>query len=412
MQVGFVLQSVTTAGPAIGTDTKRGVRVPLPSLGRWAARLAKPLSGVASAAVAGAFLIHSFGLQQMLTAASSANLWLLAGAMALGAVIQVVRAQRTLCLFGKNRQVSLFQSFAAMVVGHGIGDLVPLAPGGPVLRAVLTQRLTRIPVALSAGVYMVEGMLDVLTPALLIPYLLFVVPIPAWTRWVLAGVLAQAAVLLAILVVLAIRPRVRLARRLPFISAPRLVLRARQLGEGLRALSAGGPRQSVLIAAFSVLVLALSAGQIALFLRAFALTPSANGLLLLLVVMLSSGSIPFKIPALGTISAAAALPVAGIHGPNVGGYLLTSQFLLSSETLALGILVIGWWFVRGTGAFAGVKSRKAQSPSIPVLGIPRRKYSIHFPSVRDVYPLKPSHVGREPPFSQRASRGLPQVSPT
>ncbi|HCF99173.1 MAG TPA: hypothetical protein DEV93_01360 [Chloroflexi bacterium] len=101
------------------------------------------------------------------------------------------------------------------------------------------------------------------------------------------------------------------------------------------------------------------------------MTPSVNGLLLLLVVMLSSGSLPFKIPALGTISAAAALPVAGIQGPTVGGYLLTSQFLLSSETLALGILVIGWWFVRGTG----------------VLEVNRRK-------------------------SQRTSRGLPQVSST
>jgi hypothetical protein len=156
--------------------------LPLQSLRRWVARLTKPLSLVASVTVTGAFLIHSFGLQQVAAEASRANLWPIVGAVALGAVIQVVRAQRTRYLLGQQRPVSLFHSFAAIVVGHGIGDLVPLAPGGPVLRSVLTQRLTRIPVAFSSGVYIVEGVLDVLAPAVLVPYLLFVVSLPAWAR--------------------------------------------------------------------------------------------------------------------------------------------------------------------------------------------------------------------------------------
>jgi hypothetical protein len=112
-----------------------------------------------------------------------------------------------------------------------------------------------------------------------------------------------------------------------------------------------------MVAGLSLLVMTIMAGQVALFLRAFALTVSANGLLLILVIMLSSGSIPIKIPAFGTVTAAAALPVAGIHGPNVGGYLLTSQFLLSSETIALAILVLGWWLVRGNRPARGMNRR-------------------------------------------------------
>jgi Lysylphosphatidylglycerol synthase TM region len=355
--VPFAQQTVPTIRQAPNTGTSRDVLLPLQSLRRWVARLTKPLSLVASVAVTGAFLIHSFGLQQVAAEASRANLWPIVGAVALGAVIQVVRAQRTRYLLGQQRAVSLFHSFAAMVVGHGIGDLVPLAPGGPVLRSVLTQRLTRIPVAFSSGVFMVEGTLDVLAPAVLVPYLLFVVPLPTWARWVLVGVLMQATLLLAMLVVLAIRPRLRPGRRLRSLSASRLMDLARQVTDGLRALSANGPRKSLMVAGLSLLVITLMAGQVALFLRAFALTVSANSLLLILVIMLSSGSIPIKIPAFGTITAAAVLPVAGIHGPNVGGYLVTSQFLLSSETIALALLVLGWWFVRGNRPVRGMNSR-------------------------------------------------------
>jgi hypothetical protein len=233
-----------------------------------------------------------------------------------------------------------------MVVGHGIGDLFPLAPGGPVLRSVLTERLTGIPITFSGGVYVAEGMLDVVAPALLIPYLLLVLSLPTWTHWVLLGILTQAALLLAMLIVLAMRSRIRPGRWLLHLSAPRLMHLARQVIEGLRAVTAGGPKKCLLVVGLSWLVIALMAGQVSLFLRAFGLRGSANGLFLILVVMLSAGSVPIKIPAFGTVTAAAVLPVAGIRGPEVGGYLLLSQFLLSSETVALAALVLGWWFLR------------------------------------------------------------------
>jgi hypothetical protein len=234
-----------------------------------------------------------------------------------------------------------------MVVGHGIGDLVPVAPGGPVLRSVLTERLTGVPIAFSGGAYLVEGMLDVIAPALLVPYVLLALPLPRWAHWVLVGVDIQAVVLLGILAVLAVRAPARAGRCLPSFVSPHFRRLVAQVASGLRAVTAGGLKRCLQVCGLSLLLLPLAAAQVALFLHAFGLGVSPSGLLLLLVVMLSAGSVPLKIPAFGTISAAAALPLAGIHGPTVGGYLLVSQFMLSSQTAMLALLVVGWWLLRG-----------------------------------------------------------------
>jgi hypothetical protein len=333
----------TARASAEPTARRRGDRL----AGRWTMRSVKVVSCLASAVGAGFFLAHMYGPGQIASAASSANIWLLLEAVGVGAVIQIIRAQRSRWLLGQWHPVSLFHSYASMVVGHGIGDLVPIAPGGPVLRTVLTERLTGIPIAFSSGVYVLEGMLDVIAPAFLIPYLLLMLPLPGWIHWVLIGVVVQATFLMALLVVLALGSRILPEGRLPHFAASRLLQLSRQITEGLRAFTTGGPKRCLLVVGISMLLIVLTIGQLTLFLHAFALKGSVDGRLLLLVVMLSAGSIPVKIPALGTISAAAALPVAGITGPAVGGYLLTSQFVLSSESVVLAVLVLGWWFVRG-----------------------------------------------------------------
>jgi hypothetical protein len=349
----MVTRAPAQQGTTAGVSTVRAWAGPAARIlrdrlaGRWTMRAVKVGSCLASAAVAGLFLAHMYGPRQIASAASSANIWLLLEAVGVGALIQIVRAQRSRWLLGQWHPVSLSHSYAAMVVGHGIGDLVPIAPGGPVLRTVLTERLTGIPIAFSSGVYVLEGMLDVIAPALLIPYFLLMLPLPGWIHWVLIGVVVQATLLLALLVVLALGSRVLPEGRLPHFAVSRLLRLSRQITEGLRAFTSGGPKRCLLIFGISMLLIVLTLGQLTLFLHAFALKGSVDGRLLLLVVMLSAGSIPIKIPALGTISAAAALPVAGITGPAVGGYLLTSQFVLSSESVVLAALVLGWWFARG-----------------------------------------------------------------
>jgi uncharacterized protein (TIRG00374 family) len=317
------------------------------SCGGWVGRFIKFAGFLISIAIAGAVVIHAYGPAQVVGAASDAHRWILLDAVILGALIQVVRAQRSRWLLAGHQPVSLSHSYSAMVVGHGIGDLVPVAPGGPVLRSVLTERLAGIPIPYSGGAYMVEGALDTIVPALLVPYVLLTMSLPSWAHWVLIGIAVQAALLVTVLGALALRSPERATGRLSSFVSPRLLQPARQIAEGLRALTAGGPERCLIVAGLSLLLLGLTAAQMALFLHAFALHDSVSGLLLLLVVTLSAGSLPLKIPAFGTMSAAAALPIAGIHGPVVGGYLLVTQFLLSSQTVFLAVLVLAWWFVRG-----------------------------------------------------------------
>jgi hypothetical protein len=150
------------------------------------------------------FVGHVYGPAQIVSAAQGAELKLLFGAGALGYLMQIVRAHRSQTLLARDWSVSLFHSFAAMVVGHGIGDLLPLAPGGPVLRSVLTERLAGVPVAFSGGAYMIEGTLDVIAPAFLIPYILWSLPVPTWAHWILLGIAMQATLLLALTVALAL----------------------------------------------------------------------------------------------------------------------------------------------------------------------------------------------------------------
>jgi len=333
--------------------------------GGRSSRAIKLVACLAPSVVAVAFLAHAYGLGHTVAAARSANLDLLLEGIGLGVLVQIVRAQRSRWLLIQRRPISWLHSFSAMVVGHGIGDLVPMAPGGPVLRSVLTERLAGVPAVYSGGAYMVEGTLDIIAPALLIPLVLFLLPLPSWTHWVLVGVAGQAVLLLALLIGLAVWSPSRYTSRLVSRLSPRLLTLAGQLVDGLRAVSAGGLRRCVLVCAASLLLLALTAGQLALFLQAFALSGSTGGLLLLLVVMLSAGSVPLKIPAFSTMSAAAALPVAGISGPAVGGYLLVSQFLLSSQTIMLALLVLGWWLLRRTRPFGAATVQAGQDQPAP-----------------------------------------------
>jgi hypothetical protein len=279
---------------------------------------------------------------------------LLALVVGLGIVDQVVRARRAQLMLSRDRPVPLQASYGAMVVGHGIGDLVPLVPGGPLLRSVLTERLTGIPIAFSTGVYMLEGILDGLGPALVISYLLLALALPAWIHLILLGALAQSVCLLLLPMLV-----VATAHRLPSLCRergilPRLAQFGCQITDGLQGLSSRGWRVALPVVCLSLLVTALAAVQMTLFLHAFGLTASFNDLFLLLVLNLTSGSIPIKIPGFGTLTAAAALPVAGIHGAGLAGYVLISRVVFSSETVALAAFVLSWWTVTRNRCFSGL----------------------------------------------------------
>src|SRR5947209_1016017 len=78
---------------------------------------------VGSIAVAGGYVVHSFGASRLIDSIADANVWLVALAIAIGALIQVIRAQRARSMLSHGETVTLGQTYGAMVVGHGIGDL-------------------------------------------------------------------------------------------------------------------------------------------------------------------------------------------------------------------------------------------------------------------------------------------------
>jgi membrane protein YdbS with pleckstrin-like domain len=309
-----------------------------------------------SVVVAGAILLRFFGADNVADAIAQANIWLIALVVLLGAVIQLVRAQRARCMLADDDSVSLPHTYGAMVLGHGLGDLLPLAPGGPLLRCFLTERLSGIPAAFSAGVFMLEGMLDGLGPALLIGYLLLALSIPRWTRWALVAALLQSTVVLLLPALAKVLPRYA---HMPHVQGRRvagLLRLGHQITDGLVTVVARGPRSAGKVLGLSLLVTLLNAVQMALFLHAFDLGASFNALLLLLVLTLASGSLPIKIPGAGTLATTAVLGVAGIHGAGVAGYVLVSRVVLSSETAFLALALLVWWSITGQWSRIGVHS--------------------------------------------------------
>jgi hypothetical protein len=259
-------------------------------------------------------------------------------------------------MLSRERPVTLQDSYGAMVVGHGIGDLVPVVPGGPALRCVLTERLTRIPPAFSAGVYMLEGILDGLGPALLAAYLLLALALPAWTRGILSITLAQSVLLLLVPLILWQLSR-RIGRPLQTLRRgplARLTHLGHELSKGLQSVVSQDRGAGLSILGLSLLVTIVAAAQLTLFLHAFSLTASVRDTLLVLVLTLASGSIPIKIPGFGTLAAAAVLPVAGFHGPGLAGYVLVSRAVFSSETTVLAAVVLSWWTITRNRCFSGM----------------------------------------------------------
>lgn len=296
---------------------------------------------------AGAFVARSVHMGSVLAAVTRANLWLLAAVVILGGVIQLARGERARRLLMKDREVTLRQSYGPMVMGNGLGNLLPLAPGGPLLRSVLTERLAGIPLAFSSGVFLLEGTLDGLGPALLIGYLLLARTLPTWTRGILMASLAQAVVfLLAPLLLKALphRPKSGPGRGGRFATLLRLGL---QVEQGLTAILTRGRQVALSIVGLSLLVTALSALQSTLFLRAFGLGTSINDVLLVFVLITAAGTIPINLPGAGTVAAAAALQAVGIHGAGVAGYVLISRLVLFGETGVLALALLGWWSATG-----------------------------------------------------------------
>jgi uncharacterized protein (TIRG00374 family) len=313
---------------------------------KWRGAAALFLSVGTSAVAGGAFLATVYGFAPLLSAVSHANTPLIAVAAVVGALIQVVRAKRVAVLLSRQHRVRISDTYNAMVVGHGIGDLVPIAPCGTALRCFLTKRLSSLSVAFSAGVFMLEGVLDGIGPALLTGFLLIALQLPMWLRVLLVVTLCQSLLFFSLPVLAHALLRCRKLSVVPGW-VTRFIAVGRDMADGLESGLSRGMGNGFAVASMSLLVTALSGLQLVLFLSAFGLTTSGDDVLLILVLTLAAGSLPIKIPGSGTVAAAAALQVTGIHGAGVAGFVLMSRAVLSSETTLLACASLSWWSATG-----------------------------------------------------------------
>lgn len=315
----------------------------LPSTGRWTLWLSAAMAVVSIGATL-AIVTLSFGTGAVAGALSDVHRTSIVCAVILGILIQILRAQRARSLLEQNREITLGHSYGAMVVSHGIGDLLPLAPAGPLLRSTLTQRFANIPIAFSSGVFVVEGMLDGIGPAIMAAYLFLALPLPVWVRGVCAVTMGQMALLLLV-PVMARRIRGRGPAQPRSGRKGKLLDFGDQLAAGLAILTAR-PVVALTTVGFSLLISAVAVLQSALFFQAFELQSSIAHLCLFLTLSMAAGSLPVKIPGFGTAATTAFLPVAGIHGAGVAGFIVITRLISSAQSPLLGAAVLGWWMVR------------------------------------------------------------------
>jgi hypothetical protein len=203
-----------------------------------------------------------------------------------------------------------------------------------------------VSVAYAAGVFMLEGTLDGLGLGLLSGLLLIALQLPSWLRVLLFATLIQSLLSFAVPVALHL---LRRSRRRPVLPEwiERLSAWGGDVGEGLVSGLLRGRAGLLSVASLSLLATALAGLQLMLFLSAFGLSISPGKVLLILVLTLAAGNLPINIPGSGTVSTAAALQIAGIHGAGVAGFVLLSRVVLSSEVTLMACGTLAWWSVTG-----------------------------------------------------------------
>lgn len=306
------------------------------------------LSTIAISAVAGsALLALVYGPAPVLSALTRANRILLVLAAAVGVVMLLVRAQRAAILLSRQRPVRPTDAYSAMVVGNGLGDLIPLVPCGVALRCFLTERLSHVSVAFAAGVFLLEGTLDGLALALLSGPLALALRLPSWLRVLLLTTLVQAFVSLAVPVAVHLRRRSRRQSVLPQWMA-RLGAWGGEVGEGLAAGLLYGRGGLLPVTGLSLLITALAGFRLVLFLSAFGLSTAPGNVLLVLVLTLAAGNLPLNLPGSGTVTTAVALQVAGIHGAGAAGFVLVSRAVPSGQVMLMACGTLAWWTLTGS----------------------------------------------------------------
>ena len=298
---------------------------------------------VLSLVAVGAVLLTMFDPRAVMQAVEGADISLVVWAIVLGAVVEALRAQRAAVMLRREHQITLEQSFGALVLSHAAGSILPIGPAGFGLQSVLTRRLANVPMPFSTGVFLACSILDRFSALPLIAFVLLALHLPAWVKLLLLGTLVQNVLSLLVPVIAAVM-RSRLSHFAPRSRWGRKIHGAiTDVEAGLATIVAGGWRIALPAITLSFLITAAAMLRLALLLSAFGLDASPHQLALLMLMGGLVGSMPVKVPGADAWAAGKLLRLVHLLGPGAGGFVLLSSVVATVEfpLLAAGILL--WW---------------------------------------------------------------------
>jgi uncharacterized membrane protein YbhN (UPF0104 family) len=290
-----------------------------------------------------AAVLTLFDPQAIVRGVLGANVALVVSAMAVGAVIELLRAQRAALMLRRRHRITLEQSFGAVVLSHAACRIIPIGPAGFGLQSLLARRLANIPIPFSAGVFLACSILERMMVIPLLGFVLVAVRIPDWVRYLLLGTLAQTvlALLLPVLAVLlrprlgGLRPRSRWGCKLHGAIV--------DLESGLATIVAGGWRVALPAVALSFLITGGSLLRLIVLLAAFDLDASSHQIALLMVMGGLMGSMPVTTPGADAWATGKFVRLFHLLRPGASGFVLLSSVIAAIEAPLLAAGMLLWW---------------------------------------------------------------------
>jgi len=322
--------------------------------GRW--RVAIGL--IVSAACLG-LLLRLVDWRQTISALGNAQVGWIAFACLLLAGCYVAFALRWWVLLGRDPALPPRRLFAVLMMGLAINAILPLRPGDA-LRAYLVGRVYRGGTSRALGSIVLERMLDVATVLFIGGLVALAVPLPLFMRGALIATLLMVAAAVATVICLALfsGPLTSALDRMKTAPGGRWAgFMARQLAEFAHALTVGGSRVHLLLAAVIGMAgwAAYSAAMIACCGALGVPSPVIGGLLMTAATNLG-GMIPSSPGSIGIYHALAvlALAVTGTSQELALAVALISHALIVTIQLVFGLLAFG---VLGGAVRGAIKGR-------------------------------------------------------
>lgn len=330
-------------------------------------RLAVLVTLALSLAAVAATPLIMFDRNAVVRTVARANISLILSAVMLGAVVELLRAQRAAIVLRRQHPISLEKAFGAQVLSHATGCLFPLGPAGFGVQSLLTFRLASVPMAFSAGVLLACSVLDRVAVLPLIALVYWTLQLPGWARLLLLGMLIHS-VLSLLVPFVALTARTPLSRFTPSSGWGKKIHGAiTGVETGLTSVMTGGWVIALPSMALSVLIVAGTFLRLTVLLRAFGLGASPHQVALLVVMGGLVGSMPVKLPGTDAWATGKLLGLTRLIGPGAGGFVLVSSVIALMEAPLLAAAVLVWWALPrsavslGPGEFAALALRSRRT---------------------------------------------------